>query len=161
MEITAEFIAKKRYDNTIKRAGNEHFPTWEDSDVKDYWISEAESIADIYNNDNKILVSFYHDFGRSGDVEGLFVTTREQLAEAMGQDAALGEILGKHSDVTVTVTEENTKIVSDDNDKIKWLMEIIGYTATISGYNVVDYAIIHDEDEEEEDEEYEDEEDFV
>jgi hypothetical protein len=48
---------------------------------------------------SKILVKFYWDCGRNGDVEGLFITTKKELKYAIGKQIYFGEILGKHSEV--------------------------------------------------------------
>ncbi len=59
-----------------------------------------------------------------GDIECLFVTTPDRLARAIGYDIMLGEVLGKHSEISVEMSDENTRIVSDDQEKIKWLQSL-------------------------------------
>lgn len=72
----------------------------------------------------KILVHFYESCGRMGDIECLFVTTQEQLDKAKGFDIMLGEVLGKHSEVSVTMDDDNTRVVSADQEFIDKLLAI-------------------------------------
>ena len=97
-----------------------------------------------------LLVRFHWDCRRMGEVEGLFVCTEEEYNDLIGEDVYFGEILGKHSEVYGTVTEEDLTIISDDQEKINWLVEVIG-DIDISGYNPLNY-VREDEDEEGEDE---------
>ena len=86
---------------------------------------------------------------RGGDVEGLFVEDSDVVENAIGADVYFGEICGKHSDVYGTLDEEDLTIVSEDQEKIYWLVGILG--RSISGYNPFDYIEEQDElDEEEE-----------
>ena len=98
----------------------------------------------------KLLVSFYWDCGRMGDVTGLFVTTGEELKAAYGKQVYFGEILGKHSEIYGNLEEENIEVKSDDQDFIAKLVGIIG-SETVSGYNPL-HHMEEDEDSEEEDE---------
>ena len=86
---------------------------------------------------------------RGGDVEGLFVEDSDVVENAIGSDVYFGEICGKHSDVYGTLDEEDLTVVSEDQEKINWLVDILG--RSISGYNPFDYIEEQDElDEEEE-----------
>ena len=86
---------------------------------------------------------------RGGDVEGLFVEDSDVVENAIGSDVYFGEICGKHSDVYGTLDEEDLTVVSEDQEKINWLVDILG--RSISGYNPFDY--IEDQDELDEEEE--------
>ena len=86
---------------------------------------------------------------RGGDVEGLFVEDSDVVENATGSDVYFGEICGKHSDVYGTLDEEDLTVVSEDQEKINWLVDILG--RSISGYNPFDY--IEDQDELDEEEE--------
>jgi hypothetical protein len=86
---------------------------------------------------------------RGGDVEGLFVEDSDVVENAIGSDVYFGEICGKHSDVYGTLDEEDLTVVSEDQEKISWLVDILG--RSISGYNPFDY--IEDQDELDEEEE--------
>ena len=86
---------------------------------------------------------------RGGDVEGLFVEDSDVVENAIGSNVYFGEICGKHSDVYGTLDEEDLTVVSEDQEKISWLVDILG--RSISGYNPFDY--IEDQDELDEEEE--------
>lgn len=101
----------------------------------------------------KVIAEFYQDCGRMGDLSGMFVCEKEQLEKLYGHTVYFGEVLGKHSDVELDMTEKNLSIKTDDQDFIAKFIEIMG-DGTISGYNPLDYI---DEDELNEDEEEEEE----
>lgn len=97
-----------------------------------------------------ILVSYYLDAGRMGDLEGLFITTPKRLEQSIGKRVHWGEVLGKHSDVTDNLDENSFEIKSTDQDFIVKLRDLLGYT--ISGFNPVDWLEENGYFEEEEDE---------
>jgi len=102
---------------------------------------------------NMILVRFFYDCGRMGDVEGLFVTNTDALHNIYGKEVYLGEILGKHSEVIVKCKESNFEVLSDDKDKIEWLINITG-DETITGINPLPYyddQVIYSEPEDDKD----------
>lgn len=86
---------------------------------------------------NRFLVRFAWDCGRMGNVEGLFVTTQEELDVAYGKEVYFGEILGKHSEVHGTLTIEDITVVSEDQDFIEKLVALLG--TSLSGYNPLSY----------------------
>ena len=96
-----------------------------------------------------IIAKFYWDCGRMGEVDGIFVTTKEAIDAAIGQEIYFGEILGKHSEVSGTLNEGDIEILSEDQDFIAKFVEILG-GGTISGYNPLEYLPDHYEEEEEE-----------
>lgn len=81
----------------------------------------------------KNLYRFFVDCGRSGDLEGLFVATPGELEEAYGHKLYFGEVLGKHSDVTVDFQPEDVELVTDDQDFVKKLVEFVG--DPVSGFD--------------------------
>ena len=87
----------------------------------------------------KNLYSFYWDCGRMGDLQGLFVATPEQIESAIGRQAYFGEVLGKHSEIYGSIDRENITLVSNDHEKVKWLLEVTGGWDTISGFNPLEY----------------------
>lgn len=97
------------------------------------------------------LWKFKWDCGRMGYVRGLFVCTQAELDTALGREVYFGEILGKHSEIYGTLGEEDLTLVSEDQEKIQWLVEVIG-SPTISGYNPLEY-LPEDEDEDGDEEE--------
>jgi hypothetical protein len=100
----------------------------------------------------KVLARFHWDCGRQGDVNGLFVTTEGQIKSAIGSQVYFGEILGKHSEVSGEFEEKDITVVSEDQEFISKLVEVIG-SSHISGYNPFDY--IEDDEDETEDEDEE------
>jgi hypothetical protein len=79
-----------------------------------------------------------------GDVEGLLVTTQEEINKNEGKQVVFGEILGKHSEIDGTCTATDFEVKSDDQDFIKKLVDIIG-SETISGYNPFHYLAEYQE----------------
>lgn len=96
----------------------------------------------------KVIARFYWDCGRMGEVDGLFVTTKEALEAAYGKEVYFGEILGKHSEVYGTFNEGDITILTEDQDFITKFIEIMG-DGEISGYNPLGYIQEDDTEEEE------------
>ena len=91
------------------------------------------------------LYKFYEDFGRMGELEGLFITSEEAMQNAYGKTAYFGEVLGKHSDISVTISDENVSVVDIPEDVVEVLCQQIG--TDLSGLNPLD-CIYDDGDEE-------------
>lgn len=91
------------------------------------------------------LYSFFCDCGRMGDVEGLFIAEESEVDSAIGSQVRFGEILGKHSDISGTLSSVDLKVISDEQDRIDWLLGIIG--PTVSGYNPLEYVRQEEDDE--------------
>lgn len=96
---------------------------------------------------NKVLVKFEGYNGRAGVLDALFITTREELAGLYGKRIYFGEVLGKHSEVVVTIKEDQFDVIDLGADAITKLEEAAG--TSISGHNPFDY---YDPDADEEDE---------
>ena len=97
---------------------------------------------------SKNLYSFYWDCGRSGSLEGLFIASPEEVAASVGKEVYFGEVLGKHSEVYGTLEANEMKIVSDDQEKVSWLLDLLG--ESVSGFNPLGYLQEQDEEESEE-----------
>lgn len=95
----------------------------------------------------KKIYKFEADFGRMGDLEGVFVSTDEELEGLYGKEIYFGEVLGKHSEVILTLDVEHITEVTDDEKFI----ELFEQYDLANGYNPFDYY------EEEDDEDDEDE----
>lgn len=93
------------------------------------------------------LYKFEVDYGRHGSLEGLFVSTEDELNLINNATIHFGEALGKHSEVWLDdfKWQECCSVVSDDEEKIEWLVGILGYT--LSGYNPSDYFEYYESDE--------------
>ena len=87
----------------------------------------------------KNLYSFYWDCGRMGSINALFVASPEQINSAIGRQVYFGEVLGKHSEIYGNLNKDDITLVSDDQEKIKWLIEVTGGWETISGLNPLEY----------------------
>lgn len=84
----------------------------------------------------KKLYNFHWDYGRNGDVRGIFVAEESDVAVAIGRQIYFGEILGKHSEVYGTLEAKDIEIKTDDQDFIEKFIKFIG---TSTGYNPLDY----------------------
>lgn len=76
------------------------------------------------------------DCGRMGDLRGVFEATPEQVEELMGKTVYFGEVLGKHSEVVVTIDEDCIAFLTDDEDFIE---KARLYKLIPTGYNPFDY----------------------
>lgn len=85
-----------------------------------------------------VLVAFKWDMRRMGVVEGLFVTTEEELEKAYGKQVYFGDVLGKHSDVNGPLERGDFTIKSTKQEFLTELVSVIG-SANVSGYNPLDY----------------------
>ena len=61
----------------------------------------------------KGVYKYRESFGRMGDLEGVFVATRSEVADAMGKETYLGEVLGKHSEVSASVNGDTVKLLTE------------------------------------------------
>jgi len=87
----------------------------------------------------KLLVKLYYDVGRMGEVEGLFILTDKELNFLKSRgEICFGEILGKHSEVFVPLTDKTLKVLSDDQPFIDKLETVLGADLFI-GHNPMDY----------------------
>lgn len=96
------------------------------------------------SEEKKILVKFRWDCGRQGDLEGLFVCTEDERQSLIGKRVYFGEVLGKHSEIQGPIEEKELRILSDDQEKIDWLISVAGWT--VSGHNPLDYLNEEEED---------------
>lgn len=85
----------------------------------------------------RYLWRFYWDYGRNGEVEGLFVATDEEINKALGMDVYFGEILGKHSEVYGKLEGDDLEKIDLDSETVEKVSKLIG--DTWSGYNPLSY----------------------
>lgn len=99
-----------------------------------------------------LLVNYYEDFGRMGSLEGVFLTTQEQLNRIHGKTIYFGEVLGKHSEVVSDECYQHCKTQELDDLEITTLVKIFGKpyedVLTLSGFNPVEIYLDNDPDEE-------------
>lgn len=64
----------------------------------------------------KKLYEYSEEFGRMGDLSGIFVAEEADVARAMGETAYLGEVLGKHANITASISPDTIRELTDDAD---------------------------------------------
>lgn len=70
------------------------------------------------------LYKYYSDYGRMGDIEGIFVASDDEIRVKSGKPAYMGEMLGKHSEIRDDDWESNLTILTDDQKFIDKFLEI-------------------------------------
>lgn len=83
----------------------------------------------------KKLYRFYEDCGRMGSLSGVFVREEQDVATLLGKEIWLGEVLGKHSDISVTIDKDSIKELTDDQSFIEKFEEF----RCASGIDLFDY----------------------
>jgi len=73
------------------------------------------------------LFVFHADWGRMGTVESVFMGSEEDVAKMYGKTVYLGDILGKHSDVSVDIDEDSFEVHKIDEATIAILLKIFGH----------------------------------
>lgn len=71
-----------------------------------------------------------------GDIEGLFISTKEELEASYGETCKFGEVLGKHSEVSDELSKDSYKILTDKPEEIEMFQRVIGIDF---GYNPLDF----------------------
>ena len=83
----------------------------------------------------KGVYKFFWDCGRMGEVEGLFLSTEEAIAETIGKVIYLGEVLGKHSEIYGPLDEGDVTLITDDASVVSVFEE----HNIRSGFNPLNY----------------------
>jgi len=87
------------------------------------------------------IYTYYKDFGRLGELEGMFIADHEDLIKLEGKEIYFGEVLGKHSEVIVEFSyDEDIDVRTQDQEFIKKFREIMGDNFS-TGYNPLNYEI--------------------
>jgi hypothetical protein len=90
------------------------------------------------------IYKFYVDYGRHGDLSGVFVAEQEDVKNLIGKEIYFGEVLGKHSEVILKLKEEHlTEVTTDEK-----FIELFEKYDLSNGYNPFDYYEENEEDEE-------------
>ena len=84
---------------------------------------------------SKAIFKFHFDFGRMGELDGVFVATPEEIESILGKQIYFGEVLGKHSEVFTTMEKKFFKKITTDENFIKLFEQ---YDMS-SGYSPFDY----------------------
>lgn len=67
----------------------------------------------------KGLYKYTEYFGRMGHLSGVFVATRAEIKAAKKRGTTyLGEVLGKHSEISATISDETIKLLTEDRNAI-------------------------------------------
>lgn len=93
----------------------------------------------------KVIARFYWNCERMGSIDGLFMCEKDELEKAYGKEVYLGEVLGKHSDIYGPLNPKDVTILTEDQDFIHKVEEIIGLT--LSGFNPLEYLKDEEDDE--------------
>jgi hypothetical protein len=72
--------------------------------------------------------------GRQGDLDGLFVATRAEVDDAIGDYVYFGEVFGKHSEVSGTLETKEFIRLTDDPTVVEFVKEHGPF-----GFNPLDY----------------------
>ena len=94
----------------------------------------------------KAIYEFFWDCGRMGEISGLFTANTSEVEKLFGREINFGEVLGKHSEISGTIHEDNFTIKSIDQEFIDTFESIMG-EGTVSGYNPLDYIDDFDDEE--------------
>ena len=82
------------------------------------------------------LYKFYLDYGRQGELEGLFIADERDVIDIIDQEVFFGEVLGKHSDVSAVMDEDMFTVIDVPEETLKTLEKELG--STWSGFNPID-----------------------
>lgn len=88
--------------------------------------------------ERKYLWEFYMDFGRMGELDGLFVAYPSEIDDAIGKEVYFGEVLGKHSEVYGWLGAEHLNKLEVSETSIYDVGRHLGNTW--SGWNPLHYV---------------------
>lgn len=90
----------------------------------------------LRQQNTEVLVQFQASFGRMGNLEGIFFSTDKDLENILGKHVYFGEVLGKHSEIELTLEKQHFSIINRDPEFILSLREnLVRHGNTISGIN--------------------------
>ena len=87
----------------------------------------------------KGIYRFYVDFDRMGELEGIFISTEEEVDNIIGKKVWFGEVLGKHSEVGGVIEEGEIELITEDIGPVSMFNDY----ALETGFNPFNY--INDE----------------
>lgn len=91
-----------------------------------------------------LLVKFEYEILHTGYLDSIFLCSQQDYDRLIGKYVYFGDVLGKHSSVGVTIRKEHLTILSQDQDKLPWLMKVFQHT-TLSGHNPLEYLDDYDD----------------
>ena len=73
------------------------------------------------NNPQKAIYKFYKEYRRMGSLSGIFAADPQKVKQLIDNQKEIyfGEVLGKHSEIYGTMTENEITMVSDDPEVVK------------------------------------------
>lgn len=83
----------------------------------------------------KAVYKFYVDCGRMGDLSGVFSCDKEAIRALIGKKIYFGEVLGKHSEVIITLEDIHLAEITTDESFI----ELFEKYELDNGFNPLDY----------------------
>lgn len=88
----------------------------------------------------KGVFKFNFDCGREGNLEGVFISTKEEVRALIDShvEVYFGEVLGKHSEIYGKVEESEIILVSDDEK----VVELVEEYKLENGYNPFNYTTL-------------------
>lgn len=88
----------------------------------------------------KFLYRFILEYGRQGDIEGLFVATEKEIELILKSKLYMHDILGKHSEISGDISEEDIEKLELNPNIVSQVSKILG--ETWSGYNPKNYIFL-------------------
>lgn len=76
-------------------------------------------MANKKKNSDKAIYRLYMDF-RGGEITGMFLADKKYIEYMIEHEVSVhfGEVLGKHSDVRITICDDDIEMVSDEKNVI-------------------------------------------
>lgn len=89
----------------------------------------------------KALIKLHIDFGRQGNISGLFLADTREIKKIIKDKQRLyfGEALGKHSEISCILSHEDYTVVTINESDISDIERIFGDDPCLSGYYIFDY----------------------
>ena len=85
------------------------------------------------------LFAFNADYGRMGFLSGTFLADEDDVFNLTGKKVHFGEALGKHSDITYEVDDDDFSIIDIKQSSIDDLIKALDGEKTLSGLNPFEY----------------------
>lgn len=70
------------------------------------------------------LYEFNCDCGRMGSLKGRFLATPEEVKAIIGKYVVFGEVLGKHSDISGEIEENEIKLITDNQEFLSMVKKL-------------------------------------
>lgn len=87
----------------------------------------------------KAIFKFHANCGRMGDLEGVFISTKEKVDMLVSSEVMVyfGEVLGKHSEIYGSLGADAFTFVTDNEETVK----VISDNDLTSGFNPFHYSV--------------------